>query len=211
MKPRNLALALLLGGLALGGPTWAATPPAAGAAPSGHAAPAAQEDIRDIHGPIAMPSYWRWVALAGGGALVVSLVSAAVLFQRRRPRVLTAEERALALLAEAQALAVANRPREYAQAASEAIRAYIEQRFGLRAAHTTTDEFLHEMLSRPNHALTERRETLMQFLAACDLAKFARYELAPDNMQSLHELARQFVLTAASDPKAVRPSLGRLS
>lgn len=162
------------------------------------------EDIRDIHGPVTIPSWWRLAVIAGGGVLTLGLIGAAIRLSRRR-RPLTPEEQALKLLDEAKPLADAGKPREYAGAASEAVRWYIEQRFALRAAHSTTEEFLTELAAGP--ALSARRAALAEFLQACDLAKFASYALPREGMHSLHELARNFVLTATSP----QPAQGRVS
>jgi hypothetical protein len=46
----------------------------------------------------------------------------------------------------------------------------------------------------------------MEFLGACDLAKFARMPLAKDEMLSLNRLARRFVLETAPTPEAPHPT-----
>ena len=156
------------------------------------------EDIRDIRGPIAIANPWRWVWIGGGFVVLAGAVAAGVgIARRRRRRTPTAEARALARLATAETLAAAVRPREYAEAASDAIRAYIEERFGLQATHATTDEFLQELVTRAQSPLGPHRWPLSQFLSACDLAKFARLELPRTSMDALTELARRFVVTTA--------------
>jgi hypothetical protein len=167
------------------------------------------EDIRDIRGPLALPHWELWAMLAAGAVLVVAL--GGVLFtwlRRRRDRALTAEQRALAQLELARAYAEAGQPREYAMAASDALRGYIEERFALRAAHSTTEEFLDDVATSPS--LADRRVALTEFLAACDLAKFGRYQLPFESMSSLQDLARQFISNAGSKPSA-QPSSGRAS
>lgn len=186
------ALAGLASGAALAAP--APVPPARSAA-------ASSEDIRDIHGPVAIPSPWRLLAIAGGALVLAGMgATTALVLRRRRARPPTADERALARLEEARVLARAGRPREYAAAASDAVRGYIEERFGLGATHATTEEFLHQLVDDERSPLGPHREPLMQFLSACDLAKFARLQLPAEGMTSLTDLARQFVITTATPP-----------
>ncbi len=193
-RSRLLCTALLAAALSLSSAALLAAPAVPPAA--AHAAPA--EDIRDIRGPIAIANPWRWVAL--GGAVVacaaVGLTLAAIA-RRRRARPPTADERALARLAEAEQLAEAGDAAAYAAAASDAVRDYIEARFGLLATHATTDEFLQQLVAQSGSPLGEHRRPLAQLLSACDLAKFARLELPLGGMHALSALARQFVLTTA--------------
>jgi nucleoid-associated protein YgaU len=144
---------------------------------------------------------WWWVALGAGVVAVVAAgVTLTVLARRRRARPPSAAERALARLAEAEKLAVAGQPAAYAAAASDAVREYIEARFGLPATHATTDEFLQELVEQPGSPLGEHRWPLAQFLSACDLAKFARLELPLGGMNALSELARQFIHATTQAP-----------
>ena len=69
---------------------------------------------------------------------------------------------------------------------SDALRAYLEGRFGLRAPERTTEEFLVE--AEQGGKLTfEHRATLKAFLSHCDLVKFAMH--APSEAQHLDALA----------------------
>ena len=62
--------------------------------------------------------------------------------------------------------------------ASETIREYIEQRFGIVATQRTTEEFMQSVLAGANSSLAQHRELLSQFLQQCDLVKFAGDSLA---------------------------------
>ncbi|WP_269537160.1 hypothetical protein [Cerasicoccus fimbriatus] len=75
---------------------------------------------------------------------------------------------------------------------SEILRVFIEERFAIPAAHQSTEEFMAEMVydDRLNEAL---RESLQHFLFTCDLAKFARHDLAEERKLELHEQAYTFV------------------
>lgn len=201
--------------LLLAAPLLGAAAPSTSVAPPTLAAPvgmpidqAMTADIRDIHDPIWIPAWWRpWmlgiVLLAAGGATVV----VAGLIARRRRKPLSASERALARLDEAAPLASAGESRLYAEAASSAVRAYLEERFGLPATHRTTDEFFDELLERKLPALQPHAIRLAQFLGACDLAKFSLYGMVREDMTALNELARAFVVATiqAAPPPAASP------
>lgn len=192
MSPRRLALALVLGGL------LSTAPLVASAAPTRPVAAAASEDIRDIRGPIAIPVWWRWLALGGGAALATLAAGVTItLVRRRRRKPLAPHERALARLDAAEPLARAGQAHEYAAAASDAVREYIEECFGVRAAHVTTEEFFDELILQKSAPIDAHREPLLRFLGACDLAKFARFPLLSEGMSSLNELAKKFVLATA--------------
>ncbi len=216
MKFRALPTILLLAGLLGTTRPWAATVVAPGlaAAPAGRASvpSSATEDIRDVRGPIPIPPWWRWWAVAGGAVLLLGLAGVTVVIVRRRhAKPVAPHERALLRLEQAQPLAAAGQVREYAGVASDAVRDYIEERFLLRAAHVTTEEFFDDILAPANAVLGTHRDALLRFLGACDLAKFARLPLPREQMISLNDLARRFVLETASSsaerkPAPVRPS-----
>jgi hypothetical protein len=202
MKFRGSLLTLFLGGLLWTAPLWASTalvPPVAATTSAAAPAPSpATEDIRDVRGPLPIPLWWRWLALGAGAVVLAGLGTLApVVIRRRRAKPLKPHERALLRLEQAQPLAVAGQVREYAGAASDAVREYIEERFLLRAAHSTTEEFFDGIMAQANALLGAHRESLQKFLGACDLAKFARLPLAREQMVSLNDLARRFVLDTA--------------
>jgi hypothetical protein len=202
MSPRGRLPALVLGSLLWAMPLLAAAVPAASTP--------ATADIRDIRGPLPIFVWWRWLALGGGALLVAGLGGVAVvLIRRRRSRPLAPHERALQRLEQAQQLAAAGQAREYAAAASDAVREYIEECFVVRAAHLTTEEFFADLLAHESSPLGSQRESLLPFLEACDLGKFARYPLPRDGMAELNERARQFVLATARRPANERPAPAR--
>ena len=75
---------------------------------------------------------------------------------------------------------------------SEITRMYIELRFGLMAAEQTTEEFLADAQS--SSALSaEHKRLLADFLQACDLVKFARYEPGNEEIERAFSSTRDFV------------------
>lgn len=157
----------------------------------------AEEDIRDIRGPKAVPA-GSWLVYAAVGALVVALCVAYVLWRRRHseapPRILTLSEQTLERLEGTRTLMQPATAREFGIAASEVIRNYIEKRFSVIATQRTTEEFLQTLLQSSNEALARHRPLLAQFLQQCDFVKFAGTSLAVTDMEALFQSARGFVL-----------------
>jgi len=152
------------------------------------------EDIRDIRGPKPISSSWLWPLWLAGGAALAALLYAGWLWNRRRAlAALLPYEIALARLEEARALMQPENAREFSIAVSEIVRHYIEQRFRVWAARRTTEEFLHDLLEPSDALLTSHRSLLAEFLRHCDLAKFARWILSSEEMDTMLESACRFV------------------
>jgi hypothetical protein len=184
-------------------PSIVPTAPAPSAPASG-----ADEDIHDIRGPIAVPNALDWVYEIAAALVLLALAYAAWCFFRRgpKPRSKLPHEIALDRLEAARSLMTEARVREYAFAVSEAVRLYIEQRFGERAARRTTEEFISDLLRQTNTPLARHRALLEDFLHHCDLPKFARWQLSVREMESMHESARAFILN--TQPNAtLEPSI----
>jgi HAMP domain-containing protein len=167
----------------------------------------AEEDIRDIRGPKAVPGSWVLPAVLAvlAGAIVVALC-AYPLWRRRhrgtRRRSLTLSEQALERLENTRPLMRPATAREFGIAASEVIRNYIEKRFDVIATQRTTEEFLQTLLQSSNETLARHRSLLEEFLHQCDLVKFAGASLAVTDMESLFRSARGFVLETGEPPVA---------
>ena len=162
----------------------------------------AEEDIRDIRGPKAVPGSWVLPAVLAG-AIVVALCAYAVWRRRHRGtrrRSLTLSEQALERLENTRPLMRPATAREFGIAASEVIRNYIEKRFDVTATQRTTEEFLQTLLQSSNEALARHRSLLEQFLQQCDFVKFAGASLAVTDMESLFRSARGFVLETGEPP-----------
>ena len=83
---------------------------------------------------------------------------------------------------------------------SNILRHYIENRFGLRAPESTTEEFLIAL--RASEALERRHKDLLRrFLEHCDLVKFAKLKPSTDQIEGAVTSCREFI-------KQTEPSLG---
>jgi hypothetical protein len=167
-------------------------PPAASAVPATDDA----EDIRDIRGPKAVPGSWLLPALLLGALLLA--VAAIVIWRLRRrvtlTRALSLAEYTLQRLEAIKPLMLPGSAREFGIAASEIVRTYIEKRFAVVATQRTTEEFLQSLLQTSHDSLTSHRPLLADFLQQCDFVKFAGVSLTSQDMESLLQSARKFVL-----------------
>jgi hypothetical protein len=155
----------------------------------------APADIRDIRGPKYIPSPWLWPAWLAGSLALGALGYAAWRWSRRTlAKAKLPYENALDRLEEVRALMQPENAREFSIAVSEIVRNYIEDRFDVRAARRTTEEFLYDLLESPDALLASHRELLADFLHHCDLAKFARWILSIEEMENMFQSARIFVI-----------------
>ena len=190
-------------------PTTTPTAPPSLVAGAPAAAPATADDIRDIRGPKVIPSsvllFWD---IAGIAAAAILAYMAWRWYRRVKNAPKTPGEIALAQLEKALRLMQTDTAREFSIEVSEIIRKYIEARFNVLASHQTTEEFLHGLVEPSDALLARHQELLGDFLGHCDLAKFARWVLSVDEMKTMHESARTFVLETAKTPapKAASPS-----
>jgi hypothetical protein len=91
-----------------------------------------------------------------------------------------------------QALTLLSEPKPFSTAVSGAIREYLEERFNFHAPDRTTEEFLYELQSTDLLTLDQKR-SLEEFLASCDLIKFAKYEPTENELRGLHAAALRLV------------------
>lgn len=153
------------------------------------------EDIRDIRGPIAEAAPW-WAGLEAWGLAALGVAALAVgltLIVRALRRPKNARQAALARIARAERHASARDARAFAHEVSEAVRAYVEARFGVHAPQRTTEELLEELAAAESSPLSRYRPLLAAFLARCDLAKFGGARLELTDMKALSDSAREFV------------------
>ena len=81
------------------------------------------------------------------------------------------------------------------------LRRYIEDRFAVRAPEMTTDEFLQAIRGRDVFN-DGQKDLLKQFLTGSDMAKFARYAPAAEQMSAHFDLAVNFVQTTKNAEKS---------
>ena len=170
------------------------------------------EDIRDIKPPIEISDglAWLWQSL-----ILLALVVAFFLLWRwwknRKanivlPPPIPAHIRAKQKLE--QALALITQPKPFVIAVSDTARAYLEERFNFRAPERTTEEFLRE-LGGTKLLLPEQKESLGNFLASCDLVKFAKYEPGENELRELHTSALRLV--EETEPQPISNSESQIS
>jgi hypothetical protein len=171
----------------------------------------AKATLRDIKGPIAVPRDYRPLWYLGAGLAVLGALGFGLyrLLNRRTelrqapPR--PAHEIALQALARLHAARLLEQQQhtEYYVQLSAIVRAYLEQRFNLRAPEMTTEEFL-QIAQRDRQLPAEHRGSLTQFLNEADLVKFARYVPALNDAERAYNAARQFVESTALRTEADR-------
>jgi hypothetical protein len=204
---RAAAAAAVMGAV-LGAALWAAPAPAPPADPDVSAASTASavssaEDIRDIRGPKLLVADWVLPALIAGAAIIALAIYGVWRWRRnRRARVLLPHEVALQRLEQIRTLMQPARAREFSTAASDIVRSYIEQRFDVTATRRTTEEFLRDLLETPNASLARHQPLLGEFLLQCDFVKFAAMSLNEQNMESLRQSARVFIMATAGTEEA---------
>ncbi len=150
---------------------------------------------------------WLWLAIVGSSVVVVLAVTWLFWRQRRRGKhgVLSFTEgpspqaKALSSLAELEKLLVAEQQRVFTQRVSDIVRVYIEEQFGLRALHRSTEEFLFEA-AQSGRLAQAADDLLHDFLTECDQIKFAKREVIVDAMRAMLERAREFVNAPLTEP-----------
>lgn len=166
---------------------------------------APQEDILDIRGPIQIPAQFPWLAWGAGALGTVALGFGAWAFFRR-PRRKLPYEIALAKLEATRPLMQGESAEPFSFAVSEIVRLFIEECLPLRAAHRTTNEFLHDLVNLPDSPLAAHREMLGEFLEHCDLAKFAKWSLTIPQMEAMLASASAFVVAIGKPAAKKQPS-----
>jgi len=162
---------------------------------------ASTQDIRDIRGPKPLASAWLIPLIALSTLVAAGGIGATWVWYKRRPNFFlqTPSEIALARLEYARGLMQPELGRDFSIEVSSTVREYIERRFRVKAAHLTTHEFLHDLLNSANSALAAKRPLLAEFMESCDLAKFGGWNLSMQDMDTMLETARRFVVESATD------------
>ena len=191
-------------------PAPASAPVAKAAVPAAASANAvakeSDEDIRDIRGPKFVLPPWALPALIAGVAVLALAIYRIWRWRRnRRARILSLHEVALQRLEDIRALMQPASAREFSTAVSDIVRNYIERRFDVTATRRTTEEFLRDLLDSPNASLARHQSLLGEFLYQCDFVKFAAMALTVENMESLRQSARAFVLATVKTEEVSPP------
>jgi len=163
--------------------------------------------IADIEGVVDPPrprSFW-WIWLVGVTVLSGLGIGTWVFLGRRRtaqavrifkPAHELAYDRLRALV---QAkLVEAGRIKEFYQILSDVLRHYIEDRFALHAPEQTTEEFLCT-LAHTDDLPAQDKTSLGEFLAHCDLVKFAKHQPTAEQIQQTFDLVKGFIEKTRSD------------
>jgi len=142
---------------------------------------------KDIKPPLEEPFNWRWYTgylYAGLGILAVLITTVLITRYYAKRRKITEQEPAkpklpahiIALAAleriKAESVWKDGKIKEYYSAISDTIRFYMEERFGLNALESTTDEIMLAFRSQVVDA--ESKQKLQQLLSLSDLVKFAK-------------------------------------
>ena len=167
-----------------------------------------EPDIKEASGPVEMPGLDAWVYWLVGATLLLAAAGGYFLWRRRRAKAQVEEatppphETAYAELEALLADDLIGRglAKLFYLRLSNILRHYIENRFGLRAPESTTEEFLITL--RGSEALERRQKDLLrQFLEHCDLVKFAKHKPSPDEIDGAVSTCREFI-------KETEPSQG---
>src|SRR2546426_151335 len=113
---------------------------------------AATNDIRDIKGPVNIPSGGPWLWWTLGAIAAATLAYTALRhWLKKRPKgkppeiLIPPHERARRKLG--AALDLIDQPRPFCILVSDTVRLYLEEAFSMRAPERTTEEFLDELQS----------------------------------------------------------------
>jgi hypothetical protein len=157
---------------------------------------ASANELRDIKPPVEITSGWEWLWWALAILVLIGVIALAARFWRKRREqpvivpVIPPHERARRKLE--AALDLFDQPKPFCTLVSDAVRLYLEERFELPVSDRTTEEFLGEL---KDSKILDRgqKDSLEQFLAACDLVKFARYEPGREELEGLYKSALRLI------------------
>ena len=169
-----------------------------------------EPDIKEAAGPVEMPGLDAWVYWLVGAAVLLLAAGGYFLWRRRRAKAQVEEaappphelayRKLDALLAEN--LIDRGLEKLFYVRLSNILRHYIENRFGLRAPESTTEEFLIAL--RGSEALERRQKDLLQrFLEHCDLVKFAKLKPSVDEIDGAVSACREFIKETEPSPRII--------
>jgi hypothetical protein len=171
-------------------------------------------DLRPLRGPFELPpqsASWRWFLLTVVAAVACAFAAACALRARSRRGARRqaeaqrppAHEVALSELRKIRESGILEdgRVSEYTDLVSDVLRRYLEARYALPAPGRTTEEFL-DVMAREPVLDRERKKFLAEYLAQCDLVKFAAQEPGRRELEGLFDSSVTFVRETADGPGA---------
>jgi len=157
---------------------------------------ASANELRDIKPPVEIASGWEWLWWTLAITALIGVIALAVWIWRKSREhpvivpVIPPHERARRKLE--AALSLFDQPKPFCTLVSDAVRLYLEERFELPVSDRTTEEFLGEL--KDSKVLDRSQKDLLeQFLAACDLVKFTRYEPGRQELEGLYKSALRLI------------------
>jgi hypothetical protein len=165
-------------------------------------------DIHGIRPPVEIPLSLPWIIaiVVAIVFIVAAIIIFAIWYSRKKaatlPPVMIIPPHERARLKLQEALALMDQPRAFCILVSDTVRQYLEERFTFHAPDRTTEEFLYE-LQATELLLPDQKQSLGEFLSVCDMAKFARYEPGPPELQALYDSALRLVDETEPQPVAL--------
>lgn len=160
-------------------------------------------DVKDIKGVLYPFSWLRlilWILAASIVLWIIVRLILKLIFKKAPPKLpheIALEE----MEAASKQFAAGGEVKDYYVRISDAVRRYIERVFSLKAPEMTTQEFLIS-LSAPYTGMVQggslklqiaHKELLVMFMEACDLVKFAKYNPARNDIESVFNTAKKFI------------------
>ncbi|MGA1875872.1 MAG: BatD family protein [bacterium] len=168
-------------------------------------APEDAADIKDIKGPLSMKGNWfpsrRALLWFGLVLCIVFLILGARWYLRKKgsPQPVHSDqplppphEVALAELKRIWDIFLKEKQiKEFYLQLSEILRQYLSRRYQITALEETTEELLRELHKQSLH--WQQRSLISNFLADCDIVKFARYIPSPEETEKTYHMAFQII------------------
>ena len=85
------------------------------------------------------------------------------------------------------------------------VRRYVQRKYGIKAPHLTTEEFLREIGAGASIGCASDAEALRRFLESADMVKFAGVEATPEMADAATESARGYLQSDAATPVQPKP------
>jgi uncharacterized protein DUF4381 len=153
------------------------------------------DEFHDIAPPVDYSLIPPWLVFVIA-FVVLSLLGLIVwwLAQRRKPELPPKSPREVALgeLEQIRPQIETMSPYQFSIRASDILRRYVTQQYGVPATRQTSIEFLTAAAKAPSFS-SDDKSLLEDFLNRCDLIKFAKYEATTSDSELLLEEAIRFV------------------